>query len=99
MEAMRQSWSDDRLDDLNGRVDAGFARVDAQFARVDTQFARVDEKLERLDAKIDSKVDGSTAELRREMRDGFDRINQRLDRLMLTLIVVALGLAGSLLAG
>jgi len=97
MEAMRQSWSDDRLDDLNRRVDAGFARVDAQFARVDEKFARVDEKFERLEAKIDTKVDAATGELRREMQAGFERINQRLDRLSLTLIVAALGLAGSLI--
>lgn len=92
MEAMRQSWSDDRLDDLNTRVDVGFARVDAQFARVDERF-------ERLEAKIDTKVDAATGELRQEMQAGFDRINQRLDRLMLTLIVAALGLSASLIAG
>jgi chromosome segregation ATPase len=71
MEAMRQSWSDDRLDDLNKRVDAGFVRVDEQFARVDEQFARVDEqfarvderfvrleeRIERLGEKLDAKID------------------------------------------
>ena len=46
MEAMRQSWSDDRLDDLNKRVDAGFARVDDQFARVDAQFARLEGRMQ-----------------------------------------------------
>ena len=34
MEAMRQSWSDDRLDDLNKRVDEGSSRVDAAVALV-----------------------------------------------------------------
>ena len=29
MEAMRKSWTDERLDDLANRMDAGFARVDA----------------------------------------------------------------------
>jgi hypothetical protein len=28
MELMRQTWADTRLDDLNGRVDHGFARLD-----------------------------------------------------------------------
>ena len=27
MEAMRQTWTDDRMDDLVGRVDTGFARA------------------------------------------------------------------------
>jgi hypothetical protein len=29
MEAMRVSWTDERLDDLSHRMDAGFDRVDA----------------------------------------------------------------------
>lgn len=27
MNAMRESWTDERLDDLNGRVDRGFERI------------------------------------------------------------------------
>jgi hypothetical protein len=33
MEAMRESWTDGRLDDLGEGVDRGFDRVDATFAR------------------------------------------------------------------
>ncbi|HEY0317501.1 MAG TPA: hypothetical protein VGC49_04325 [Solirubrobacterales bacterium] len=29
MQMMRESWTDERLNDLNGRVSDGFARVDA----------------------------------------------------------------------
>jgi hypothetical protein len=29
MEAVREKWTDERLDDLNGRVAEGFRRVDA----------------------------------------------------------------------
>jgi hypothetical protein len=29
METMRESWTDERMDDLSHRVDQGFARVDA----------------------------------------------------------------------
>jgi hypothetical protein len=29
METMRESWTDERLDDLSHRVDEGFRRVDA----------------------------------------------------------------------
>ncbi len=31
----RAAWTEERLDDLSRRVDAGFSRVDAGFARVD----------------------------------------------------------------
>jgi chromosome segregation ATPase len=87
MEAMRQSWSDDRLDDLNKRVDDGFARVDAQFARVDAQFAR-----------LDAKIDATAAELRQEMKMGFDQINARFDAMQQTMMRIGAGLIGVLVA-
>ena len=31
----RESWTDERLDDLNGRVSEGFQRVDQRFERVE----------------------------------------------------------------
>ncbi len=66
MEAMRQSWSDDRLDDLSNRVDAGIAQGAA-----------------------------GTAQIRQEMRDGFDQINARFDT-MQTMIRVGGSLIGVL---
>jgi chromosome segregation ATPase len=59
MEAMRERWTDDRMDDLVHRVDTGFAQVDARFAQVDTRFAEVHEDIAAL--RVDNK------ELRREM--------------------------------
>lgn len=40
----REKWTDERLDDLNNKVDLGFARMDARF--------------EHLEARIDAKFDG-----------------------------------------
>jgi tetrahydromethanopterin S-methyltransferase subunit G len=42
MEAMRQSWSDDRLDHLNRRVEEGFAQVDQRFEQVDQRFDQLE---------------------------------------------------------
>lgn len=28
--AMREAWTDERLDDLNGKIDEGFARLEAE---------------------------------------------------------------------
>jgi hypothetical protein len=53
MEAMRKSWTDERLDDLSVRVETGFAQVDLRFAKVDARFAEVD-------ARFDSSKTGST---------------------------------------
>jgi hypothetical protein len=38
MESMRQSWTDERLDDLNNRVDEGFKRVDADLRALNARF-------------------------------------------------------------
>jgi hypothetical protein len=113
MEAMRQSWSDERLDDLNKRVDEGFTRVDARFARLEERMdagfnrldVKIDESVNRLDAKLDeavgrmdAKLDGSAAELRREMKMGFDQINARFDTMQQTMIRIGAGLIGVLIA-
>lgn len=38
MEAMREAWTDERLDDLNTRVDRGFDRVDAELRALNGRF-------------------------------------------------------------
>lgn len=38
MQTMRQSWTDERLDDLNHRVDEGFKRVDAELRALNGRF-------------------------------------------------------------
>jgi hypothetical protein len=38
MESVRQSWTDERLDDLNTRVDDGFRRVDADLRALNARF-------------------------------------------------------------
>jgi hypothetical protein len=44
MMSPREKWTDERLDDLNRKVDLGFARMDARF--------------EHLEGSIDAKFDG-----------------------------------------
>jgi hypothetical protein len=48
MEAMRETWTDDRLDYLNHRVDDGFKRVDERFDEADRRMARLESQFERL---------------------------------------------------
>jgi len=72
MVSMRESWTDERLDDLNAKVDRGFERIDAdlhalrtetrtEFTAVRTEmkagFDRVDERFERLDEGLDECFD------------------------------------------
>jgi len=59
MKTMRESWTDERLDDLKERMEERFDHVDARFAQLE---ARMTEGLARVDADI--------RELRRTMMLG-----------------------------
>jgi len=61
METMREAWTDDRLDDLNQKVDEGFRKVDKRFDRLedemDARFHRIDLKFERLEERLEARFD------------------------------------------
>jgi hypothetical protein len=38
MQTMRESWTDERLDDLNAKVDRGFDRMERRFEGMDGRF-------------------------------------------------------------
>jgi hypothetical protein len=52
MEAMRESWTDERLDDFRAETARSFDKIDTRFDKVDARFermeARIDEKFDRL---------------------------------------------------
>jgi hypothetical protein len=48
MEAMRQSWTDDRLDDFRGEVNRRFDGVDRRLDRLDDRFDRLDDRFDKL---------------------------------------------------
>jgi hypothetical protein len=58
MEAMRERWTDDRLDDLNGKVDTLRLEMKTEFAAVrgemDKRFDRVDARFDRIDARFEA---------------------------------------------
>jgi hypothetical protein len=51
MPEARETWTDERLDDLSRRVDNGFARVDARSNQLET---RMDARFNHLETRIDS---------------------------------------------
>ncbi len=88
MEAVRERWTDDRMDDLVVRVDNGFAQVDARFAQVDARFAQV--HADQIDLRKELAEKSSRqelAELRSEMNQRFDRLQNMLLTGFLTLVV------------
>jgi predicted nuclease with TOPRIM domain len=88
MTIMRESWTDERLDDLNDKVDRGFREVkveiaelrsetNARFDKVDARFVRVDERMDAGFDKVDERMD-----VRFEKVDErFDKIDQRFDKI------------------
>lgn len=89
MEAMRESWTDDRLDDLRDSVGEFRAETRAEFASVRTEmreeFAAVQEEFKAVRREMATEF---TA-LRQEMKNGFDRM-QRLMIQFMGLVVVSL---------
>jgi uncharacterized protein YdcH (DUF465 family) len=85
--AMRDAWTDERMDDLSTRMDRGFDRVDADIrelrAQTDSGFERVDKRFERVDDEI--------RELRTEM-------NTRFDAMQRTLIIGFASIVASMIA-
>jgi hypothetical protein len=53
MEAMRKSWTDERLDHFAEKVDRRFDEVDRRFQEVDRRFDKVDHELRRINDRLD----------------------------------------------
>ncbi len=69
------------LDVLAGIIKAGFDAVDTRFDAVDTRFDAVDARLTAIDERIDSvetRLSGEILSLKKETRDGFVAVNQKL---------------------
>lgn len=92
--AMRDRWTDERLDDLNGKVDDGFKRMDERFAQIDGRFAKVDERFDRFEEKVDRRFDDQHA----WMREEFGRTNARIDALSRTILQGTFALCAGMIA-
>jgi len=46
--AMRDRWTDERLDDLNAKVDDGFRRLDERLNHIDERFNHIDTRLDAM---------------------------------------------------
>jgi tetrahydromethanopterin S-methyltransferase subunit G len=84
MYKMREAWTDERMDDFRDEVNRRFDDVDKRFDDVDKRF---------------DKVDAEFRDLRMEMNTRFDRIDARFDGLQRTMLQIAGGTIGTLIAG
>jgi uncharacterized sporulation protein YeaH/YhbH (DUF444 family) len=98
MQTMRETWTDERLDDLNGRVSDGFERVEGQVrdlrGEMNARFEKVDERFDKVEAKFD-KVDQRFAKV--DVK--FERIDDQLGSIQRAVVLLAVTLTGSMIAG
>jgi hypothetical protein len=92
MEAMRQSWTDERLDDFRAETARNFGAVDKRFDRVErrmesgfqemrAEFKAMNERFDTMNERFDT------------MNERFDTVNERFDvmyRMMFRFCVLAM---------
>jgi hypothetical protein len=66
MEAMRESWTDERLDYFRAETAQRFDAVDQRFDAVDQRFDAVDQRLDRIEVGL------------RDLNGRFDALNRTL---------------------
>jgi hypothetical protein len=84
MEAARATWTDSRLDDLNGQVEGMDKKMDEGFVRLDEKmdagFARLDNKVDAGFKRLDGRIDGTNGRL--------DKLQHTLVQAMVALISI-----------
>jgi tetrahydromethanopterin S-methyltransferase subunit G len=98
MEAMRESWTDARLDDFAVHTDRRFDAVDRRFDAVDQRFDAIDQRFDAVDQRLDA-VDRRFDAVERRMENGFAEVNARFDALQRTMLQLGGGIAAALIAG
>lgn len=72
-----ESWNDERMDELSLTMKEGFAKVDKRFEQVDRRFEQVDQRFVLLEGQI---------------KEGFERLDDRIFKVMILMLVFCGGL-------
>jgi hypothetical protein len=67
MDVMRESWTDARMDDLNGKVDDLGRRMDNGFNRVDADLRALREETSQRFERVDGRIDDLHEAIHRTM--------------------------------
>ncbi len=95
MPVMLERWNDDKMDALDAKVGEMHVRLARVEVRVDDGFKEVDKRFEQVDKRLE-KVDTELLEQRREMKAGFEKLNDRLTHLFVAVIGAAAIVAGAI---
>lgn len=87
MEAMRNSWTDDRLDDFSREVWRRFDEVDRRFGEVNGRLDRLEDRMEAGFGRVDARID--------QLNGRIDQVNRAIWILGSgALVTFAVGFAG-----
>ncbi|HEX3734069.1 MAG TPA: hypothetical protein VHU86_02835 [Solirubrobacterales bacterium] len=108
MEAVREVWTDERMDDLNHRVDEGFRRMDREFQAIRlemrTEFAAVRGEMKTEFAAVRGEMKTEFAALRSEMKIEFAATRAEMAAMNRTfmqigagaIVTIAIGFTGAI---
>jgi DNA anti-recombination protein RmuC len=74
----RETWTDERLDDLKEGMNGRFDRIEAEMKE---GFARVDKEMKEGFARVDKEMKEGFARVDKEMQERFEKVDKRLDRM------------------
>jgi hypothetical protein len=104
MEAVKEKWTDERLDDMNGRMGEGFDRLDKDIREVRSETAGVREEVAGVRGEVGG-VKGEIAKVREEMATRGEvtelrvEMNDRFEAMHRLIIQVGGGLFGTMVVG
>jgi hypothetical protein len=87
MEAVRESWTDERLDLLNERVEERFDQVDRRFDEMDRRFVEMDRRFGHVEARLD------------KLETLQEAMALRLDSIQRAIVYSTITLTGGMIAG
>ncbi len=102
---MRESWTDERLDEFGRRIDERFDRVDERFDEVDRRFQEVDRRFEQVDRRFEQvdkrfeKVEFRLDRIETTMAEGFARMDARIDSVGRAIVFGAVAFSSTTIAG
>jgi hypothetical protein len=99
MHNVRESWTDGRLDDLNGKVDELGRRTDNGFNRVDADLRALRGEANAGSTNLRSEMKAEFAAVRGEMSSRFERVEGRIDDLHRTMLQLGGGAIATIAVG
>jgi RNase H-fold protein (predicted Holliday junction resolvase) len=88
---MRESWTDERLDEFGKRMDERFDRVDERFTRVDERFATARAERKREFEQVGARLD--------RVESKMEQIDSRLYSMSRTMVIAAIAMSSSMIGG